>query len=187
MSIFTKNLISVSYSVFRFCLIKLTKWGRFKFQLVERFSPNTQLCFIGKNSKIILNKAVRAHSRVKLRAINDGIIKIGQNVSLNYGCIIVAMHNISIGEGTEFGPNVLVYDHDHDFRAKGGLKANKYSKGKVTIGNNCWVGANTVILKGTSIGDNSVIAAGSVIKGDYPANSIIYQQRETKVKTININ
>ena len=47
----------------------------------------------------------------------------------------------------------------------------------VIIGNNVWIGANTVILRGTEIGDNCVIGAGCVIKGKYGANSVIVQKR----------
>ena len=45
------------------------------------------------------------------------------------------------------------------------------------------IGANCVILRGTKIGDNCVVAAGSVIKGEFPANTLIYQKRETEIKT----
>ena len=50
------------------------------------------------------------------------------------------------------------------------------------IGKNVWIGANTVILRGTKIGDNCVIGAGTIVKGDFPENSIIVQNREPKVK-----
>ena len=89
-------------------------------------------------------------------------------------------HNhIEIGEGVEFGPNVLVYDHDHDFRHPDGLKADIFKTAPVIIGKNCWIGANTVILRGTVLGDNCVVGAGSVIKGEYPAQSVIIQKRNT--------
>lgn len=51
----------------------------------------------------------------------------------------------------------------------------------MNIGKNCWIGANTVILRGTTIGDNSVIGAGCVLKGEYPAGAIIIQKRETTI------
>ena len=47
------------------------------------------------------------------------------------------------------------------------------SSGKVTIGNNCFIGMNTVILKGTTIGDNVIIVAGSILRGKYLSNSVI--------------
>ncbi|MEG2122097.1 MAG: DapH/DapD/GlmU-related protein, partial [Rikenellaceae bacterium] len=56
--------------------------------------------------------------------------------------------------------------------------------GEVYIGENSWIGANTVILKNTRIGANCVVAAGSVISGTYPDNSLIIQKREITVKKI---
>jgi acetyltransferase-like isoleucine patch superfamily enzyme len=92
----------------------------------------------------------------------------------------VCRKNIYIGSGTEFGTNVLIYDHDHDYRA--GLKTDKFKESPVKIGNNCWIGANSVILRGTVLGNNCVIAAGSVIRGEYPDNSVIIQKRVTDIR-----
>lgn len=178
-----KNVISVMFSIIKFSLIKIIKNKRFKFKLIERFSPNTEIR-IGKNSKIILGNKVRAHSRTILRAINGGNIKIEDNVAINVNCGIYSMKEISIGENSMLGPNVLIYDHDHDFRAEKGIIENKFTVDNVKIGKNVWIGANSVILKGSDIGDNSVIGAGSVIKGKFPKNSLIVQKRNTQCYNI---
>lgn len=175
-----KNIISVVFTLIKFVLIKIIHWKEFKFNLIERFSPNTQVD-IGENSSIILGQAIRAHSGTKLRVRKDGRLTIGKNTSFNYGCIVTCHKEIKIGEGVEFGPNVLIYDHDHDFKVAGGIKEKKFNYGKVEIGDNVWIGANTVILRGTKIGNNSVIGAGSVIKGEFPDNCVIVQKRENKI------
>ena len=54
----------------------------------------------------------------------------------------------------------------------------------VVIGKNVWIGANTTILAGTHIGDNCVIAAGSVIKGDIEKSKLVIQKRSTEIRTI---
>lgn len=184
MIIKAKNIFSVLFSLIKFFLLKIFNWHKFYFHPIERFSPNTQVGFIGGGS-IILGKAVRAHSNVKLRAINEGVIEIGENVSINYGCMIMAMKKISIGKGVEFGPNVLVYDHDHDFRTEGGLKGNKYKKGEVLIGENSWIGANSVVLRGAKIGRNCVVAAGSIVNQEIPDDSVFVQKREPVISSIN--
>uniref|UniRef100_UPI00404AE598 acyltransferase n=1 Tax=Flavobacterium sp. TaxID=239 RepID=UPI00404AE598 len=183
MKVFINNTISVSYSLVRFKIIGLFSRGRFKSHFIERFSPNTQISLVG-NGQIKLGRAVRAHSNVKIKSIKNGVIEIGQNTSFNYNCMITAMKYIKIGEGVEFGPNVLIYDHDHDFKVKGGIKANKYIMQDVIIGDNCWIGANTVILRGSTIGSNSVIGAGSIIKGCFPNDSLIIQRKENIVNKI---
>lgn len=178
-----KNIISVIYSLIKFSLIKIVKGKRFRFKVVERFSPNTEIK-IGKKSEIILGNKVRAHSRSILRSINGGKIELQDNVALNNGCGLYSMKEIIIGEGTMLGPNVLVYDHDHDYKTKGGIRENKFTLDGVRIGKNVWIGANSIILKGTEIGDNSVIGAGSIIKGKYPSNSLIIQKRNTECYAI---
>lgn len=180
---FVNNAISIAYTLIKFSLIKIFHWKTFNYHLFERFSPNTDIYFIGKG-KIILGKAVRAHSLVRLRVTNKATLTIGDNVSFNYGCMVTAQNNIHICSGVEFGPNVMIYDHDHDFRAKGGLKANKYKSGSVIIGENTWIGANSIILKGTKLGSNCVVGAGSIISGEFPDNTLIYQRRETTTKEI---
>lgn len=83
------------------------------------------------------------------------------------------------------GPNVLIYDHDHDYKAKGGVFSLKYKTTPIVIGNNVWIGANSIILRGTSIGNNCVVGAGCVLKGEYPDNSIIVQKRNTEITSYN--
>ena len=65
-------------------------------------------------------------------------------------------------------------DHDHNFKNKD----SEFLIGEVSIGNRVWIGANCTILKGAQIGDDCVIAAGSVVKGVVPAGTIFYQKRQ---------
>ena len=172
------NIISVIFSLLRFLFIKIFNQKKFKFYLIERFSPNVVIEF-NKGSFVRLGKRIRVHSGCKIKARKNSTLLIGKDVRINYNCIIVCHEKIEIGEGTELGPSVYIYDHDHDYRA--GLKSEKFKSSPVKIGKNCWIGANTVILKGTQIGDNCVVGAGSVLKGNYEANSVIIQKRFTKV------
>jgi len=87
--------------------------------------------------------------------------------------MIVAHERIEIGDGTTIGPNVCIYDHDHD--GDGGYKTKS-----VIIGKNVWIGAGCILLKGISIGDNAVIGAGTVLTHSVKCNETVYQKRETK-------
>lgn len=118
---------------------------------------------------------IRGGSHLRVR---DGAkLTIGQDVSINNNCMIVCRDSIEIGEGTEFGPGIMVYDHDHDYRA--GLKNNEFKTAPVVIGKNCWIGANVVILRGTVLGDNCVVGAGCILNKSYYDGSVIVQKRET--------
>ena len=177
------NLISVAYSALRIGIYKLLNGSSFKSSLIERISPNVVLEF-NKGSKVTLGKKIRVHSGSKIKVRSGAELNIGDNVKINYYCIIACRDRITIGEGTEFGPSVYLYDHDHDY--KKGLSANSdeenFKKAPIEIGKNCWIGANTVILRGTKIGDNAVIGAGCVVKGEVPAGAVLVQKRNTEMR-----
>ncbi|MCR5421182.1 MAG: acyltransferase [Lachnospiraceae bacterium] len=109
---------------------------------------------------------------------NGGKLMIGDDVGINSNCYIACHNSIEIGNNTIFGPGVVVVDQDHDYKAEGGLKAEKYKIGRVKIGKNVWVGANVVILRDTVIEDNAVIAAGSLVKGRVLSGKIYREKRE---------
>ena len=111
-----------------------------------------------------------------------GKLTIGDQVFFNTNCTIVSHEKIDIGSGCLFGANVCVYDHDHKYGLDG--VGNDYKTSQVTIGKNCWIGANVVILRGTHIGDNSVIGAGAVVNGNIPAHSLVTSNRELIIKSI---
>ena len=177
MFIFLRNVISIFYSLLKFSLIKIFRMKNFHFKLIQRFSPDTKVSIWSKG-ELYLGDKVRAHSGVKVSVLNDAVLVIKDGVSLNYNSIVVCRKHIEIGEKTMIGPGVFIYDHDHDMKSN---KADCYKLGDIIIGKNVWIGANVVILRGTHIGDNCVVGAGTVLKGEYPSNSIIVQKRETSV------
>lgn len=170
------NIISLIFSLFKFSLIKIFNFKNFSFHFIERFSPNVSI-EIENGGEFRLGKAVRAHSNVKIKVRKGAKLIIHDNVSFNYGCMIFCRHNIEIDEGVEFGPGVLIYDHDHDFRITGGIKEKKFTVAPVRICKNAWIGANTIILKGSTIGMDSVIGAGSVVKSIIPPNNLFVQKK----------
>ena len=174
------NLISVLFSALKFGILKLFHFHHFYFDSIQRFSPNTEVV-IAEKGTIRLGKHVRAHRRSKLLAFDNGVLEIGSNTALGNGVSINCMEHISIGEGVQIGPDVKIYDHDHDFRVPGGIAAEKFRREPVAIGDNAWIGCNVVILMGTTLGENCIVGAGSVLKGKYPANSVIIQKRITEV------
>ena len=119
-------------------------------------------------------------------AEGSGKVELSDNVSLSRGVQIYSRNSISIGEGTMIGNHSVLFDHDHDYKCAGGVRANRYITSPIVIGKNVWIGCNVTILRGTCIGDNCVIGAGAVIKGTYPANSVIVQPRAEKVRTFEI-
>jgi len=129
------------------------------------------------NSGIQLGKGVLVSGNSVLSATDGGSLVIGENVGVNRNSMIMCHKSITIGDNTIMGPGVYIYDHDHEFDINNGVARNKFKTDSVVIGESCWIGANTVILKGTTLGDCCVVGAGSVIKGNYPGGSKIIQKR----------
>lgn len=98
-------------------------------------------------------------------------IYLGKEVMMNYGCVLLDVCKITIGENTLIGPHVQIYTACHAIDSKERKEGIEYGK-PVTIGQNVWIGGNATILPGVSIGDNSIIGAGSVVTKDIPANVI---------------
>ena len=96
-------------------------------------------------------------------------IEIGDNVFINSGCKFQDQGGIKIGDGSFIGQNVVLATLDHDLDP---LKRHVLHPAPINIGKRVWIGANAVITRGVTIGDNSVIAAGAVVTKDVPENVI---------------
>lgn len=102
-----------------------------------------------------------------------GRLEIGKHVFYNTGACITVLGHVKIGDYCKFGNNLVIVDHDHNYKSG----REEYLIGEVTIGDRVWIGANCTILRGASIGNDCVIAAGSVVKGEVPAGTMFYQKR----------
>jgi Acetyltransferase (isoleucine patch superfamily) len=90
----------------------------------------------------------------------------------NYDCLMLDCGEIRIGENCFMGPRTCIYTACHPINAEERNSAISFAK-PVTIGDNVWFGGNCIVLPGVTIGNNVVIAAGSVVTKDVPDNSMI--------------
>lgn len=172
-----KLIFYVIWNFFRLNILKFFSGCKFKSSQVQLISPATEI-EIGKNSRIALNGRVHSEKNVLISAKDGGELTCG-NLYINRNSMIVCRESISIGDGTTIGPNVVIYDHDHNIKENGKLK-----KEKVVVGKNVWIGAGAVILKGVTIGDNAVVAAGTVVSKDVPENILVRSQLSTVYKEL---
>lgn len=165
-----------------FGTLKISIYKIFNLQKVKlKFFPKMNVSFkiaIKKGASLMLGKNFRSRNNVSFRIYNQGIVVIGNNCFFNDNCSINCRKKITIGNNVIFGQNVMIFDHDHDYR----ININEFISKNVTIGNNVWIGANTIILKGITIGNNCVIAAGTLINKDIPDNSLVYQKKDAEIK-----
>ena len=94
-------------------------------------------------------------------------IQGGKNFFANYNCTILDVAKVVIGDNCQLAPNVSIYTAGHPLHPDTRNTAYEYGIA-VTIGDNVWVGGNTVICPGVHIGSNTVIGAGSVVTKDIP-------------------
>lgn len=94
-------------------------------------------------------------------------IQVGKNLFANYNCTIIDVAKVTIGDNCQLAPNVSIYTAGHPVHPASRNSMYEYGI-EVTIGDNVWIGGNTVILPGVHIGSNTVIGAGSVVTKDIP-------------------
>lgn len=96
-------------------------------------------------------------------------ITLGEHTYINMNCSFIDDGKITVGARVLFGPGVAIATVGHPIKPT--MRGYMYTD-PVTIGNDCWIGANVTICPGVTIGDNTVIGAGSVVTRDVPANVV---------------
>lgn len=142
---------------------------------------------IGENVTIkssFMSNLVGLYSRtIIVTRSKDAKILIGSNVGIS-GATIYSRKEITIGDNTAIGGNTKILDNDfHPIEAETRLKLLNDVHGgdaddlipakPIHIGKNCFIGCNSIILKGTELGDGCVVGAGAVVCGKFPPNSVI--------------
>ncbi len=98
-------------------------------------------------------------------------VHFGKHVYANFNLTLVDDTHIYVGDNTMLGPNVVIATAGHPIEPSLREKAYQYNI-PVKIGNNCWLGAGVIVLPGITIGDNTVVGAGSVVTKDLPPNVV---------------
>lgn len=174
-----KYLTTIIFNFIRMPLIRVASFNRIKSIGLQLIYPSVELKSIGRSS-ILLEGRLHACSNCSIISSKGGELTIGKNVYMNRNVIIICRNKIKIGDNTTIGPNVCLFDHDHNISISGDIVSEK-----IIIGKNVWIGANSIITKGVSIGNNSVIAAGSVVTKNVPDNTVLIQKRINYFKDVN--
>lgn len=172
----------VAYNFVRFRFERIARCSKFYASPIEMLSFNTKLS-LHPRSIVTLGGHIVSDGRMVINADRNASLKIGHHVYFNENAMISCKESVDIGDGCRFGPNVKILDNDHCFDAISGV-SDKHVTAPVSIGKNCWIGTNAVILRGTQIADNCVIGAGCIVKGIIPAGSLVTQSRELKIRPI---
>ena len=111
-------------------------------------------------------------------------IFVGNNVFMNFNCVILDCAKVVLGNNVFLAPNVQLYTAYHPIEALERIKGPELAA-PITIGDNVWIGGGAIVCPGVSIGENSTIGAGSVVTKDIPANVVAAGNPCKVIKSLN--
>jgi acetyltransferase-like isoleucine patch superfamily enzyme len=157
----------------------IARWAWLKLRFGKRLQTDG-LCFISPGVKLEIGKdAVLRLGRwswlghgTKIR-IHEGVCEIGAKTVLGQECTISGYQRIVIGRECVVADRVMLIDFDHGVvEVERPIRLQGIYKRDVEVGSNCWIGYGACILRGVSVGDNSIVGANSVVTKPLPANSV---------------
>ena len=172
-----RNLIKESLSLLKIIPYKIMFGGRLTVGLKQLWGRNTKLV-VTRRGKLIIGDMLEAR-RMDYISVQDGAMHIGNHVFMNQNVSVTCMEKIDIGDRCIIANNVVIVDHDHDFVNGGFVSA------PVKLQNDVWLGANATVLKGVTIGEGAIVAAGSVVNKDVPAHTMVAGAPARIIKEIN--
>lgn len=145
------------YSVITKCLPETKAFG------LKRYLLRWAGAKIGKNARICSSAMI----------IGAGILEIGDNTWIGHRVIIAASSAIKIGNNVDIAPNVFIGNGTHEITPERERVADIEITKDVTIGNGCWICANSTILPGVSVDNKCIVTAGAVVTKSFGSMSVI--------------
>jgi acetyltransferase-like isoleucine patch superfamily enzyme len=158
----------------------LVRWALLKLRFGRRLQTDG-ICFICPGVKLEIGR--RATLRIgrwawigqggKIR-VHEGEVSIGAKTVIGQECTISAFQRVSIGRECILADRVMLIDFDHGVtEVERPIRLQGIYKRDVSVGHNVWMGYGACVLRGVSIGENSVVGTSSVVTTDFPANSVL--------------
>lgn len=144
-------------------------WFKIKFSTGHNLRIGKSVNYIGLKRNLFLGKNIRILDNTELLTTANTKIRIGDNSFINHQTMI--REDVEIGKNVSIAYRVLIISDSHIIGNANRRAARKYSK-KITIENGVWIGANAIILPGVTIGEGTIIGAGSVVTKDCSSNSL---------------
>lgn len=128
---------------------------------------------IGRKAEIRFGRFVWIGDGSKVRC-HEGEVEIGAKTVMGQECTISAYRHVRIGEECVIADRTMFIDFDHGIvEVERPIRSQGIYKRDVEVGNNVWIGYGACVLRGVSVGDNSVIGTNSVVTKDVPANAVV--------------
>jgi acetyltransferase-like isoleucine patch superfamily enzyme len=168
------HMLSVAHArlLMRLLLLKLRHRGRLKIDGICFVCPKVHL-EIGPNAELRLGRWAWIGHGSKIRA-HEGTVSIGAKTVMGQECTISAYQHVSIGRECIIADRVMLIDFDHGaVEVDRPVREQGIYKRDVRVGHNVWIGYGACVLRGVSIGDNSIVGTSSVVTKDVPANAVV--------------
>ncbi len=135
---------------------------------------NESYLSIGDNTLVGPNVAITAGISGDQKMLSPTVVTIGKKCIIGRGSHIIGHWSIVLGDEIQTGPYVYITDQNHGYEDPDqAVGWQTPSEGAVSIGSGSWLGANVVILPGTTLGKNTVVAAGAVVRGEFPDHVVL--------------
>jgi acetyltransferase-like isoleucine patch superfamily enzyme len=168
------HMLTVGYLhlAVRWLWLKLRWRGRLKTDGLCFVCPNVKF-EIGRGATVTLGRWSWIGHGTKIRA-HEGHVSIGAKSVLGQECTISAFQHVSIGRECIVADRVMLIDFDHGVvEVERPIRLQGIYKRDVRVGHNVWIGYGACILRGVTVGDNSVIGTNAVVTSEVPANAIV--------------
>lgn len=130
-----------------------------------------------RGNKVVIREGVKIDSFVKIKfAGGNGDVVISQYAYLNSGVVIYSGNGVSIGKGTLIAANTTFAATNHEYHARErSIIEQRFmpSKGGIVVEDDCWIGANCVLLDGVLLRQGCVVAAGTIVRGQWPEYALL--------------
>jgi acetyltransferase-like isoleucine patch superfamily enzyme len=168
------NMVNRHYAVLgaRWLWLKLRWRGRLQTDGICFICPRVQL-EIGRHARLHIGRWAWIGHGSKLR-VHEGEVRIGAKTVMGQECTISAYQHVSIGRECIVADRVMLIDFDHGVvEVERPIRLQGIYKRDVRVGHNVWVGYGACILRGVTVGENSVIGTSAVVTHDVPANAVV--------------
>lgn len=154
-------------------------------QLGSRVRVRGSLVARNYGGEMIIADRVRIVSTIATTELiaSNGLLEIGESTFINYGCSIAANKLVRIGANCNIGTYVIIMDNDFH-RLEPERRNERPDSAPIILEDNVWLGARVIVLKGVTIGEGSVIGAGSVVTKDIPPRSLAVGMPAKVIKTL---
>jgi acetyltransferase-like isoleucine patch superfamily enzyme len=156
----------------RYALLKLRYRKRLQTDGICFICPGVRL-EIGRGARLSIGRWAWIGHGGKIR-VHEGEVSIGAKTVIGQECTISAFQHISIGRECILADRVMLIDFDHGVtEVERPIRLQGIYKRDVNVGHNVWMGYGACILRGVTVGENSIIGTGSVVTKDFAANSVL--------------